>query len=206
MNSVFPLFSYPVMVCSKNYKFNAAEEKYISDLAMVDNLGNFMSQNDSILEGTELSNLKAFIDLQIDIYKKKILRMKNEIDIYITQSWANRAKTNQFHPKHKHPNSILSGVLFVTGNGSDGLPPIRFHRSNDLFPLDFEYEELNDFNTGCRWFEPVKGGLILFPSVLEHDVEKNNTNIERITLSFNTFVRGSIGGRSRLTQVDIPRQ
>lgn len=205
MNSVLPLFSYPVMVCSENYQFTEAEEKYISELAMAENVGNSMSQNDRILEGSELSNLKAFIESQIAVYTNQILKMKEENEIYITQSWANKSKTNEFHPMHKHPNSILSGVLFVTGNEGDGLPPIRFHRVNDLFPLEFEYEELNDFNTGCRWFEPVLGRLILFPSVLEHDVEKNNSDIERITLSFNTFARGSIGGRPQLTQVDIPK-
>ena len=97
-----------------------------------------------------------------------------------TSSWANKAKTDEFHPMHKHPNSILSGVLFINGNEGDGLPPIRFHRTNDLLPLDLEFEEFNEFNNGVRWFNPVKGELILFPSVLLHSVDKNETNIERI--------------------------
>lgn len=205
MNSIIPLFSFPVMVCSKNYEFSDAEKEYIMQLTMTDNIGNLMSRNDRILESEELSNLKAFIDSQILVYKDQVLRMKAENEIYITQSWANKAKTNEFHQMHKHPNSILSGVLFFTGKEGDGLPPIKFHRSHDLFPLNFEYEELNEFNTGARWFEPVEGRLVIFPSVVEHDVEKNTSPIERITLSFNTFVRGSLGGEAQLTQVDIPK-
>ncbi len=203
MNSVYPLFSYPVMVCSENYKFTGSEEKYISELPMADNIGNNMSRNDRILDSTELSNLKAFIDLQIYSYKNKILRMKDENEIYITQSWANRSKTNQFHPKHKHPNSIISGVMFISGNDKNELPPIRFHRTNDLVPLNFDYEELNDFNSDCRWFESVQGRLILFPSLVEHDVEKNKSSQERTTLSFNTFVRGEIGNSAQLTAVKM---
>ena len=205
MNSIIPLFSYPVMVCSKNYKFSEAEKKYILDLTMADNVGNLMSSNDRVLESEKLSGLKAFIDSEISVYKNQVLRMKTENEIYITQSWANKAKTNEFHQMHKHPNSILSGVLFFTGKEGDGLPPIKFHRSHDLFPLNFEYEELNEFNTEARWFEPVEGRLILFPSVVEHDVDKNESDIDRITLSFNTFVRGSLGRGTRLTQVNIPR-
>jgi len=162
-----------------------------------------MSRNDRSLDSAELSNLKAFIDLQIYSYKNKILRMKDENEIYITQSWANKSKTNQFHPKHKHPNSLISGVMFVSENDEDGLPPIRFHRTNDLLPLNFDYEELNDFNADCRWFKPVQGRLILFPSLVEHDVEKNKSSRERITLSFNTFVRGEIGNSAQLTEVKM---
>jgi len=203
MISVFPLFSYPVLISPKNYSFSGPEEKFISELPMADNLGNLMSENDRILESIELSNLRLFIDEQIKIYKSKILNLKSENDIYITQSWINTAKTNQFHPRHKHPNSLISGVLFITGSEGDGMPPIRFHRSNSLIPLDLQYEELNDFNSGCRWFEPVKGRLILFPSLVEHDVEKNNTNNIRTSLSFNTFVRGEIGNKSQLTEITI---
>lgn len=205
MNSIIPLFSFPLMICSKNYEFSDAEKKYILELTMAENVGNSMSRNDRILESEELSSLKAFIDTEILVYKNQVLRMKDENEIYITQSWANKSKTNEFHQIHKHPNSILSGVLFFTGKKGDGLPPIKFHRTHDLFPLNFQYKELNEFNTGARWFEPVEGRLILFPSTVEHDVERNKSSNDRITLSFNTFVRGSLGGDAQLTKVNIPK-
>ena len=203
MNTVFPLFSFPVMVCSDIYKFTSTEEKTISELAMANNLGNLMSQNDRILDGAELENLRKFIDSQLDVYKEQILRIKSQNEIYITQSWANTARTNQFHPKHKHPNSIISGVIFVTGKEGDGLPPLRFHRTHDLIPLAFQYEELNDLNSECKWFEPIQGKLILFPSLVEHDVEKNTSDKDRTTISFNTFARGDIGNSSQLTKIEI---
>ena len=37
------------------------------------------------------------------------------------------------------------------------------------------------------------GDLILFPSELEHYVELVKSSSDRISLSFNTFVRGNIG-------------
>ena len=203
MNSVFPLFSFPVMVCSDIYKFTSAEEKAISELAMVTNVGNRMSENDRILDGVEFDNLRRFIDSQLDVYKKKILQLKNQNEIYITQSWANTAGTNQFHPMHKHPNSIISGVIFVTGKEGDGLPPLRFHRTHDLVPLAFHYEEINDLNSDCKWFEPIQGKLILFPSLVEHDVEQNTSDKERTTISFTTFVRGDIGNSPQLTKIKI---
>ena len=111
--------------------------------------------------------------------------------------------SEQFHPRHRHPNSIISGVLFFNEDEEDELPPIKFHRTIDMFPLGFAYDELNEFNAGSRWFKPVQGRLILFPSLLGHDVETNKSSKVRTTLSFNTFVRGVIGNSSQLSEVKL---
>jgi uncharacterized protein (TIGR02466 family) len=192
------------MVCAKNYAFTSSEKKYLSELEMIDNIGNLMSKNDRVLDSTELSTLKTFIDEQIFVFTKKLLQMNEKIEIHITQSWVNSSSPGQFHPKHKHPNSVISGVMFVDKNDDESLPPIRFHRTLEMFPLDFEYENLNESNAGCRSFETAQGSLILFPSHLEHDVEKNESDKVRTSISFNTYVRGTVGSKEKLTEVTIP--
>ena len=202
-NAVYLLFPYQVMICAENYQFTSSEKKYVSELEMIDNIGNLMSKNDKVLDSKELSNLKQFIDERIFIFKKKLLRMKDENEIYITQSWVINSNPNQYHPKHKHPNSVISGVMFFDENNDESLPPIRFHRTLEMFPLDFEFDNLNESNAGCRSFETAQGSLILFPSLLEHDVEKNKSDRVRTSISFNTYVRGVVGGRDKLTEVNI---
>lgn len=200
-NPIVPLFSYPAMFCANKYQFSKVEEEFISDLSMTENLGNSMSENDRILECEELKELKSYINNHIKDYANNILHLNKQNEIYITQSWANKSLENEFHPMHKHPNSMLSGVLFVSGQQGDGLPPIRFHRSNELLPLDLAFEELNEFNTSTRWFSVEKGLLILFPSVLLHDVGHNKTDQVRTSISFNTFVKGPLGKKAQLTEV-----
>lgn len=202
-NAIYPLFPYPLVVCGTRYEFARAEKKFISELEMVDNAGNRMSKNDSVLDSEELANLKRFIDAQVLNFKKNLLQIKDENQIYITQSWVNNSKPGQFHPKHKHPNSVISGVMFLGENDDASLPAIRFHRTLELFPLEFEFDGLNEFNAGCREFDPEDGMLMLFPSSLEHDVEQNMSGRVRSSISFNTFVRGIVGGRRKLTEVDI---
>ena len=202
-NAIYLLFPNPIMVCAKNYDFSSAEKSYISELEMTNNTGNLMSKNDTVLDSKELSDLKLFIDEQILIFKKNLLGIKDENEIYITQSWVNRSKPGEFHPKHKHPNSVISGVMFFDENNDGSLPPIRFHRTLEMFPLEFEFDNLNESNAGCRSFETVQGGLILFPSLLEHDVAKNESDRVRTSISFNTYVRGVVGGRKKLTEVNI---
>jgi uncharacterized protein (TIGR02466 family) len=191
------------MVCAKNYEFTSSEKKYISELEMTENIGNTMSKNEKVLDSDELSNLRLFIDEQILIYKKNLLRMKDENEIYITQSWVNSSNPSQFHPKHKHPNSVISGVMFFDEDNDESLPPIRFHRTLEIFPLEFEFDDLNESNAGCRSFGAVQGRLILFPSLLEHDVDKNKSDRMRTSISFNTYVRGVVGSTRKLTEINI---
>ncbi len=202
-NAVYLLFPYPLMICGQKYEFADAERKYISELEMIDNAGNEMSRNDRILESEELSDLKKFIDEQIFVFKKNFLQMKDNNEIYITQSWANKASTNEFHPKHKHPNSVISGVMYLDDNTDQSLPPIRFHRTLEMFPIELDFENLNESNASARSFDVEQGMLMLFPSLLEHDVDRNESDKVRTSISFNTYIRGTVGNRRKLTEVDL---
>ena len=201
-NTLYPLFGYPVVICGDRYEFSETEKAYFAGLEMTDNVGNSMSKNDRVLDEPQLSDLKQFIDQNVFNYKKNLLHIRDDNEIYITQSWVNRSLPDQFHPKHKHPNSVISGVMYLDEDDED-LPPIRFHRTHELYPVDFSYDELNEFNASCRTFEPKCGMLVLFPSLLEHDVDVNRSNRTRTSLSFNTYVRGVVGGRKQLTEVTI---
>ena len=202
-NAIYPLFPYPLMVCGKDYEFTSADKEFIAGLDMIDNTGNLMSKDDRVLDNDEFSDLKKFIDEQIFNFKKNLLRIKDENEIYITQSWVNITGPSGYHPKHKHQNSIISGVIYVDENDDGSLPPIRFHRTLEMFSLDFSFDELNEFNASAREFDPSQGKLMLFPSLLEHDVAENTSDRMRTSISFNTFVRGKVGGSRQLTEVEI---
>jgi uncharacterized protein (TIGR02466 family) len=202
-NTIYPLFPYPLVVCGQIYEFTEAEKKYISELEMVKNSGNVVSRFDRILDSKELSDLRKFVDEQVLNFKKNLLRIKDENEIYITQSWVNRSDSNDFHPKHKHQNSVISGVMYLDENDDASLPPIRFHRTLEMFSLDFKFDELNEFNAKSREFDPAQGMLMLFPSLLEHDVARNTSDRMRTSISFNTYARGAIGGREQLTEIFI---
>ena len=110
----------------------------------------------------------------------------------------------QGHHNHKHSNSVISGVFFIDGNEDN---PITFHRddSRAFFGGNFEYniEEYNILNSRTWVMPNKKNHLLLFPSTISHSVNSNNTNKERISLSFNTFIKGNIGEVIRLTELKI---
>ena len=50
-----------------------------------------------------------------------------------------------------------------------------------------------------------KGELILFPSNLQHSVPANQSDEDRISLSFNTWIKGDIGDKEKLTYLPLDR-
>jgi len=63
-------------------------------------------------------------------------------------------------------------------------------------------KEYNLFNSESWWFETGTNDLVIFPSSLTHMVEKV-VGKERISLSFNTFLKGYIGEDLELTGLHI---
>ena len=52
------------------------------------------------------------------------------------------------------------------------------------------------------WFFPVEtGNLFMFPSSTTHQVETKQGNNTRISLAFNTFIKGTLGDNSGLTEL-----
>ena len=74
-----------------------------------------------------------------------------------------------------------------------------------LLPCFFNFET-NEYNTwnSLTWWIPVKSGdILLFPSYLNHSVETKQDNNLRISLAFNTFVKGNIGSREGLSELNL---
>jgi len=102
----------------------------------------------------------------------------------ITGCWATFLAPGASHKLHNHPNNFLSGVYYVrTGEGAD---TINFHdprrQASVIRP---PVAELTAENTDQVVVRVSDGTLLLFPSYLEHSVDANRSDDERISISFN---------------------
>jgi len=148
------------------------------------------SENKFILNKKELKDLKKELELILQDYFDKIICSPDDITPYITQSWLNYSEPGKFHHEHNHPNSYISGVVYVQCH--ETLDKISFvnHSYKIIRP---EVKEHNVFNS-LTWTIPVKtNDVILFPSSLSHFVPPNEGDNTRISLSFNTFIKGTVG-------------
>tara|TARA_B100001113_G_C20893359_1_gene527987 strand:+ start:132 stop:743 length:612 start_codon:yes stop_codon:yes gene_type:complete len=187
---LYPLFAVPVLKVNEPYNMSDSERKIIENLEWSDNTNNLISKNHNVLTTVnELSGLRSYISKWLNFYTKEIMKIK-DVEFYITQSWCNVTRKSESHHLHYHPNSIVSGVFHF----DDDLSSIAFergHRSN--FNLKLNYSEYNIQNCDEYNFSTDKNTLLLFPSKLPHKVKTNNESKDRYSMSFNTFVKGTMG-------------
>ena len=58
----------------------------------------------------KLASINKFIEKCLNNFYQSVFSPRDDVEIYITQSWLNYTEPGQFHHKHAHPNSFVSGV------------------------------------------------------------------------------------------------
>ena len=186
---------FPTPVAFWNLNITEEEKAFIRNLEQRPNQGNTTSKNNYLLD--KLPRIKGFVNHCLDEYMTAIYAPKHEVKPYITQSWANYTKPGQFHHKHAHPNSFISGCVYIAAKGDK----IYFYRDG-YQQIKLPAESYNPYNSDSWWFEVNEGDVILFPSSLTHMVETVDGD-ERVSIAFNTFLKGTIGSADDLTELEI---
>jgi uncharacterized protein (TIGR02466 family) len=170
---------------------------YLSDEKNLSkNKNNYSGTDTYILE--YMPKLKGQIDISIENYVSKFLG--ETADVKITQSWLNYNPPGTFHHKHKHANSIVSGVVYLQADEKTG--SLNMYRpENQKRQIHNEIETWNPYNYEYMFFTPKFGDMFLFPGTVYHDTEVNRSTISKISLGFNTFYSGSFGSIKELTRV-----
>ena len=197
ISGVFPI---PVYISNLDRPFTKEEMGIFTtaEKKVVPNAGNITSANNYILNEKGMENLKDILTAHVTEYIKRIHAPKYPMVPYITQSWANYTKKNQYHHTHEHPNSFISGVLYI--NANEAHDKITLHKKSyqQIKPVPTKW---NWYNSDS-WFYTVKTGMIiLFPSGTTHNVETKEGDNKRISLAFNTFFKGTMGENSQLTEL-----
>jgi len=200
---IYQLFPEPVYFTTLERELTKGELKEINTQKTLTytNVSNITSKDTYILNNKALKKLKKDLYTKVIDYFDKIICTNDSITPYITQSWLNYTKTNEFHHMHQHPNSFVSGVFYVTAD--DKVDKIVFSKP-DVGPdkhIKLGIAKHNAFNSST-WFYMVKTrDIILFPSHLSHGVDKKKGTNTRISLSFNVFFKGTIGNKLQLTEL-----
>lgn len=164
------------------------------------NMGNVTSNNTYVLDEPEMADLKSFMEQGVAKYISLICQLTDGHQIEITQSWTNYTEKGQFHHKHRHPNSFLSGVFYI--NAKKDVDKIHFFK-DEFKQIKPEIKDFNMFNSDSWFFSVESMQLVLFPSSLEHMVQVVESDETRVSLSFNTFFKGTIGSSKALTELKI---
>ena len=144
-----------------------------------------LSDMNDLLHATILQGLSSFSAI------KNTTKMR-------ASAWININSPGSYNVKHTHPNSHLSGVMWIKAPKDSG--NIVFDNPNG----HQTHTEINSYNQEFKdqffvhhayWLPPIEGRMIIFPSHLQHAVNENKSNEDRISVSFNITLTSPNQGR-----------
>lgn len=186
------LFATPLYRGSLERSFSAVERDFFQQSLSdpVRAIGNYSSRNKHILDAPPMQALREILQANLDNYFRTVFDTSNEVSLQITQSWLTLSRRGESHHPHTHPNSIASGVIYINVAPEDG---INFLRNDEYVWYELMRKNDNYYNASSYLINTRLGDIIIFPSNVKHGVREVKDDIERVSLSFNSFFSGDMG-------------
>ena len=190
-------FLFPTQVVSGEIPdFDQIQDKLINwvyefkknnnDIARISNKGWWQSIRKDVFMD---EGFKQFENIIVPIISELISDYKLARQADIVQMWININGRNAYNVSHRHPNADLSGVLWIKQTPEQGRfifdnMDIGYRDAGLIYCIDAKYLEQTKMMP--EWYPKYKNGtIIIFPANLSHRVEQNETDEDRISISFN---------------------
>lgn len=190
--TVKPLFAEPYFVTNIADAISVDQIKFIKSIKMIENQMNHISEELYLFNRPELKSIKQAVHAALATYASDVMGVQHDLEV--TQSWALMNPPGVGMHAHTHSNSLVSGSLYYAPMPD---PPgnMIFERTNGYRQIEMGVNEgkQNVYNTPRNAIVPKHGDLVLFSSSILHFVEVNQSQQNRHSIAFNSFVRGKIG-------------
>ncbi len=186
------LFPTPVWTINlDNYKeINEQMYNYIKSNQTNDEIGISKSNvkgwhsKDFNLSEKDPQNFITFILPAIEKVMNDMGWDKEKQTAKISNMWAIINTGGAANLRHQHGNSTISGAYYVKAPNNCGDIVFYDPRPAPIYSYP-NVNKVNFLNAQVNGISPKEGALILFPSFLDHSVNENKSNKERIVISFN---------------------
>ncbi len=190
--TVKPLFAEPYFVTNIADAISVDQIKFIKSIKMIENQMNHISEELYLFNRPELKSINQAVHAALATYASDVMGVQHDLEV--TQSWALMNPPGVGMHAHTHSNSLVSGSLYYAPMPD---PPgnMIFERTNGYRQIEMGVNEgkQNVYNTPRNAIVPKHGDLVLFSSSILHFVEVNQSQQNRHSIAFNSFVRGKIG-------------
>ena len=202
--NIHGIFPTPVLFSNIGRTWTEEEQAFLQKQSESthNNMGNTTSNDRYVLRSPEAKAMSDFVQKAIDQYIDNVMfpKFRDQLEFYVTQSWLNYTKPGQYHHKHAHPNSIISGVLYID---ADETKDKIFFYKDGYQQIKFPTENFQLYNSESWYFTVKTGDIVIFPSSLTHMVETKEGDNLRTSLAFNVFAKGYIGNEDELTALQL---
>ena len=138
-----------------------------------------------------LQDLDEFEEMNLRILQvcQRIAESQNFLPnmLYQHQAWVNISPPGASNQIHFHANCYFSGVYYVSLQAPEcGSIYFRDPRVASRM-LTYPVSKGTDFTTDEVFMRPEEGRMYVFPGWLEHGVEINQSDRDRVSISFNVM-------------------
>jgi uncharacterized protein (TIGR02466 family) len=106
-------------------------------------------------------------------------------ELEATNSWYNIQQEDSVLISHIHPQSIMSGVIFI--NADENSTKLQFENLNKHVHYFRSHDMVHtEYTHTYFYFDPIPGTMLIFPSWLPHGSIYKNKSKNRIAISFNS--------------------
>ncbi|MBV6633138.1 MAG: hypothetical protein KI792_08915 [Alphaproteobacteria bacterium] len=131
------------------------------------------------------ADLKRMLDAHVVAFIEELEFDLGGKEVTLDSLWINILGPGGTHSGHIHPHSIISGTTYVTM--PPGASAIRFEdpRLAMMMAAPGRLAEARQDQRQFVYVQPESGDVLLWESWLRHEVLLNDTDEERISVSFN---------------------
>jgi uncharacterized protein (TIGR02466 family) len=152
---------------------------------IVSNYGGWQSNVLDLKADTEINKLLKEIERQAQVCFEE-LDIKPLYTKKIDTAWININKKSDSNAPHLHPNSILSGCVYIQSDDKAG--NIKIHRNAmEAYYYSTYINSDNQYSYEHVYYKPIEHTAIVFPSYLMHSVEPSNSEQDRISIAYNLY-------------------
>ncbi len=145
----------------------------------------YASLSDLTWRSPFFEELKNLLDLHVKIFVEELDFDLEGRNLKLEDLWINILSEGGNHSAHLHPNSVISGTIYIS------MPPktsaIKFEdpRLPMMMAAPSRLVNAKEYLKPFIYVNPSVGDVLLWESWLRHEVPANNSSEERISISFN---------------------
>ena len=145
-------------------------------------------ENVDLVDPAYVSVLRNFVR-QSDLAVEYVAKSSGMPQCKFQNLWINVNGKGAYHTLHNHQDSLLSGIFYID-IPDENMGNLRFHRGDDAqYYIPDNLSEYNMITSTMATYPPKNGLVLIFPGWAKHEVTQNQSDKERIAVSFNYGVK-----------------
>jgi len=199
IKTLFPTFIYSAPLRTKGIaRLNKELKEEAFKFSEIDDQGIEWSEKNypggytsygSIAQLHQVSTTFELLQKDIDKHVRKFVKHLemdiNPKELKMTSCWINIMPADVNHSMHMHPLSVISGTYYVQTPKNSASIKFEDPRMDAFMASPPRKHDAKDINQRFYSHNPKAGEVVLFESWTRHEVPRNKSKEERISISFN---------------------